>query len=328
MYKNLFVPLSVIVFLVGCGQGHVVQEGALLEMTHKSPMLMSKMKLSQTSAKAHSVNANSSYLVPMNTERYDSIKENDFKLSKASPLSTLSIDVDTASYTNILRMIEDENRMPVKGSVRIEEMVNYFSYNYPQPVKKSKHPFTITTEVNSAPWNTKNKLLLVGLQAQRIEKSQLPRSNFVALVDVSGSMSRSLGLVKQTLKLLARKLDKNDRLSIVNYATNIGVTLEPTSGDEYETISQAIETLKSYGGTNGEAGIEVAYELARKTFIHKGNNRILMFTDGDFNVGKTSNSEMVSIVEKERKSGVFLSIVGFGRGNYNDSIMEIGRAHV
>lgn len=261
-------------------------------------------------------------VVHVNTERYSHTEENSFKTVSASPLSTLSIDVDTASYTNIVRMIDDEDRLPTKGAVRIEEMMNYFSYNYPQPDAKSSDPFTITTEVSKAPWNTQHQLLLVGLQAKKIAKENLSSSNFVALVDVSGSMSYDLPLVKQSLKMLAKKLDKRDRLSIVNYATNIGVTLEPTSGDQYDTIEKAIDTLASYGGTNGQAGIEVAYEFARKTFLADGNNRVLMFTDGDFNVGRTSESEMVSIVEKERQSGIFLSIIGFGRGNVNDSTME------
>lgn len=261
-------------------------------------------------------------LVRVDTERYSHTEENSFKTVSASPLSTLSIDVDTASYTNIVRMIEDEDRLPPKGAVRIEEMMNYFSYNYPQPEAKSSDPFTITAEVSKAPWNTKHQLLLIGLQAKKIAKEHLPSSNFVALVDVSGSMSSDLPLVKQSLKMLAKKLDKRDRLSIVNYATHIGVTLEPTSGDHYDAIEKAIDTLASYGGTNGQAGIETAYEFARKTFLSDGNNRVLMFTDGDFNVGRTSESEMVSIVEKERKSGIFLSIIGFGKGNVNDSTME------
>lgn len=257
-----------------------------------------------------------------NTERYSNIEENSFKATTTSPLSTLSIDVDTASYTNVVRMIERENKMPPAGAVRIEEMINYFSYDYPQPDKNAAHPFTITTELASAPWNSRHKIMLVGLQAKTIAKDKLPPSNFVALVDVSGSMDEDLPLVKRSLKLLAKKLDKNDRLSIVNYATNIGLTLQPTSCDQYETISKAVDSLVSYGGTNGEAGIEVAYELARKTFMPKGNNRVIMFTDGDFNVGRTSESDIVKIVEKERESGIFLSIAGFGYGNLNDSSME------
>ena len=329
MLKNLSVIITVALIFNSCAgvaTKNVSPDSYKVpkKYTKKQPMLLrSKMMKSSTAdsmhAPMHQVYSESAV---MNTERYDAIKENGFKLSQSSPLSTLSIDVDTASYTNVLRMIEDEDRMPVKGAVRIEEMINYFSYDYKEPKAHAKHPFTITTEVSQAPWNPNNKLLLVGLKAKTIKKSKLPASNFVALIDVSGSMRPSLPLVKQTLKLLAKKLDKNDRLSIVNYATNIGVTLEPTLGDDYETIAKAVDSLVAYGGTNGQAGIDVAYELARKSFINKGNNRILMFTDGDFNVGKTSRSEIVDIVTKERESGVFLSVVGFGRGNYNDSMME------
>jgi len=257
-----------------------------------------------------------------NTEGYAHIKENDYKNVSHSPLSTLSIDVDTASYTNVVRMIDDENRFPPEGAVRIEEMINYFNYDYTKVDKSAKHPFSITTELTQAPWNKEHQLLLVGLQAKKIEKANLPRSNFVALVDVSGSMQGDLPLVKRSLKILARQLDKNDRLSIVTYASNIGITLEPTFGKNHVEIEKAIDSLRSGGGTNGEAGIDIAYKLARKSFIPDGNNRVLMFTDGDFNVGRTSQSEMVNIVEKEREDGIFLSIVGFGWGNTKDNVME------
>ncbi|MFA6189642.1 MAG: von Willebrand factor type A domain-containing protein [Sulfuricurvum sp.] len=312
-------------------KSHPSYMAASYNLVAKSPSYMSEKTKSfhlmsapspVTSYMQASPSSYTTEVVRVNTERYSHTEENSFKTVSASPLSTLSIDVDTASYTNIVRMIDDEDRLPPKGAVRIEEMMNYFSYNYPQPEAKSSDPFTITAEVSKAPWNTKHQLLLVGLQAKNIAKEHLPSSNFVALVDVSGSMSSDLPLVKQSLKMLAKKLDKRDRLSIVNYATHIGVTLEPTSGDQYDAIEKAIDTLASYGGTNGQAGIEVAYEFARKTFLADGNNRVLMFTDGDFNVGRTSESEMVSIVEKERQSGIFLSIIGFGRGNVNDSTME------
>ncbi len=291
--------------------------------SHAQKSYLPKLQHSQTAqAKLFAPVGSVQRPLMINTEKYDAFSENRFKDVKSSPLSTLSIDVDTASYTNILRMIEDEERLPVKGAVRIEEMINYFTYDYPQPQALTQHPFTISTEMMQAPWKPENKLLLVGLQAKIIPKEQLPSSNFVALIDVSGSMRYDLPLVKKSLKLLARKLDKKDRLSIVNYATTIGITLEPTSGDQYEKIAHAIDTLTSYGGTDGESGIAKAYELARQTFIPQGNNRILMFTDGDFNVGRTSASEMRAIVEKQREGGVFLSIIGFGSGNYNDAVME------
>lgn len=329
MKKTLFIIVGIMFVFSACSHDAKVSHSKDTKyFTHvkqakaKERRLVSQIATSSTARQLQMPQHFSRPVIKPNTERYDLIKDNAFKSTKVTPLSTLSIDVDTASYTNILRMIEDEDKMPVKGAVRIEEMINYFTYDYPQPKAKAKHPLTITTEVAQAPWHKKNRLLLVGLQAKKIPKEKLPASNFVALIDVSGSMRYDLPLVKKTLKILAKKLDKNDRLSIVNYATNIGVTLEPTLGDQYETIAKAVDTLVSYGGTDGASGIDVAYALARKSFIAKGNNRILMFTDGDFNVGRTSASEMVSIVEKERESGVFLSIVGFGRGNYNDSMME------
>ena len=301
-----------IVLVMGCGSGHrPVSSDTYANVPQKRHMAKSMM-----------TSASMPPPISSNTEKYAHIEENGFKSTIVSPLSTLSIDVDTASYTNIIRMIEKEDRVPEKGAIRVEEMINYFTYNYPQPKANAKHPFTITTELSSAPWSKKHKLMLVGLQAKTIAKDKLPASNFVALIDVSGSMSQELTLVKQSLKILAKKLDKNDRLSIVNYANNIGITLEPTPGDQYETIATAVDTLVSYGGTNGEAGIEVAYELARKTYMPEGNNRVIMFTDGDFNIGQTSEADLVSIVEKERESGVFLSIAGFGYGNLNDASME------
>ncbi len=325
--KSYMFGLSTLLLLSGCGGVTPIEmdTGSYAAPTvSSSPVRHKSMRTAKPQVK--SLMASPQYMhqqtTEMNTERYSHIEENEFKTVSASPLSTISIDVDTASYTNVVRMIEDENRKPPHGAVRVEEMINYFSYNYPQPDSNAAHPFTITTEVSAAPWNNQHKLMLVGLQAKKIAKEKLPPSNFVALVDVSGSMSGDLPLVKRSLKLLAKQLGKDDRLSIVNYATNIGLSLEPTAGNELEKIEKAIDSLRSYGGTDGEAGIEVAYEMARKTFMPKGNTRVLMFTDGDFNVGRTSQSEMVKIVEKERESGVFLSIVGFGWGNTNDATME------
>ncbi len=258
----------------------------------------------------------------INTEKYNYIEENSFKSVKASPLSTISIDVDTASYTNIIRMIEDEDRLPPSGAVRIEEMINYFHYDYPNPAKDAKNPFTITTELGNAPWSKNNKLLLVGLKAKEIPKKDLPSSNFVALIDLSGSMRGSLPLVKESLKMLVKELDSNDRISIVGYADGVGLMLPPTSADKKDKIFRAIDSLKSYGGTDGEAGIEFAYKQAKENFMPKGNNRVLLFTDGDFNIGKTSQSEIVDIVKNQRESGIYLSVIGFGWGNVNDAVME------
>jgi Ca-activated chloride channel family protein len=253
-----------------------------------------------------------------NRENYANIEENSFKDVNTNPLSTLSIDVDTASYTNILRMINKENRLPVKGAVRIEEMINYFNYNY--PIKKGKD-LTIHSELSNAPWSS-NKLLLIGIKAKEIQKINLPQSNLVFLIDISGSMSSSLPLVKKSIKMLLKNLSNQDRVSIVTYAGSSYVRLSPTLANNYEKIENIIDSLKTEGFTNGGEGIELAYKMAKENFIKGGNNRVLLFTDGDFNMGNSSVSEIVNIVKKEKQNGIFLSVLGFGYGNLNDNMME------
>ncbi len=320
--KPLHIALSsaaAFIIMTGCTSTVALPSHDTSSVVKSKSYMYSPAKRQTASAPAYNAQANDTHF---NTERYDALEENDFKSVAASPLSTLAIDVDTASYTNIRRMIDDEDRLPVHGAVRIEEMINYFSYDYPQPDAASEHPFTITTELTKAPWSDKNKLLLIGLQAKSIPLDQLPPSNLVALIDVSGSMQSDLPLVKQSIKLLAKQLRAQDRLSIVSYADGVRVVLEPTTGDQYEAIANAVDSLLTWGATNGEAGIGTAYALAKKTYMPKGNNRVVMFTDGDFNVGKTSSSEIVDIVANERKSGIYLSVLGYGQGNYNDATME------
>lgn len=258
--------------------------------------------------------------IEIDTESYENFTENQFESAQSNPVSTFSIDVDNASYTNIRRFINNGQTVP-KDAVRIEEMVNFFNYDYPKPT--GEHPFSIHTEYSDAPWNPNHKLLKIGLQGKEIPTDKLPKSNFVFLVDVSGSMSdtNKLPLLKSSMKVLLDELRDEDRVSIVYYANNVGVLLEPTKAKEKKKIIEVIDTMTASGGTSGGAGLELAYEMAEKHFVKGGNNRIILATDGDFNIGKSSDSEMQQLIEEKRKSGVFLTCLGFGMGNYKDSKM-------
>lgn len=253
---------------------------------------------------------------------YDNFAENPFESPKTAPLSTFSIDVDNASYTNVRRFINNGQPVP-KDAVRVEEMVNFFKYKYPQP--QDQHPFSINTEYSVCPWNMNHQLLKIGLQGKNIPTESLTTSNLVFLIDVSGSMSdaNKLPLLKQSLKILVNELRKKDKVAIVVYAGAAGLVLPPTSGDEKQTIFDALEKLNAGGSTAGGAGIELAYKLAEENFIKGGNNRVILATDGDFNVGSTSNNDMQTLIEQKRKTGVFLTCLGYGMGNYKDSKMEI-----
>lgn len=257
-----------------------------------------------------------------NTEDYSSFEENKFESPKTAPLSTFSIDVDNASYTNIRRFINNGQKVP-KDAVRVEEMINFFKYQYPQP--KGKEPFSINTEYRTAPWNPKHKLLKIGLQGRDIPVADLPASNLVFLIDVSGSMNQAnkLPLLKQSMKLLINQMRKEDRIAIVVYASASGLVLPSTSGADKEKIIAALENLEAGGGTAGSEGIELAYKTAQENFIKNGNNRVILATDGDFNVGASSNADMQTLIEEKRKSSVFLTCLGYGMGNYKDSKMEI-----
>uniref|UniRef100_UPI004049A4F3 YfbK domain-containing protein n=1 Tax=Flavobacterium sp. TaxID=239 RepID=UPI004049A4F3 len=260
-------------------------------------------------------------LIEPEQEEYELFVENQFTSPKSEPLSTFSIDVDNASYTNVRRFINQGQKVP-KDAVRIEEMMNFFKYNYPQPT--SKHPFAIQTEYSDCPWNEKHKLVKIGLQGKDIDSDVLPNSNFVFLIDVSGSMSsqNKLPLLKESMKVLVKQLRENDRVSIVVYAGAAGLVLPPTSGNSKETILKSLENLNAGGSTAGGAGIELAYKIASENFIKGGNNRVILATDGDFNVGASSNKDMETLIEEKRKSGVFLTCLGYGMGNYKDSKME------
>lgn len=256
-----------------------------------------------------------------NTEEYSHISENGFKSVSADPLSTFSIDVDAASYSNVRRFI-NEGRLPPIDAVRIEEMINYFDYDYPDPT--GEHPFSVSTELSTCPWNQKHLLAQIGLQGKKIQADKLPPGNLVFLIDCSGSMQsyNKLPLLKRSFKLLVNQLRKEDRVAMVVYAGSSGLVLESTPGDHKDTILQAIDRLEAGGSTNGGSGIELAYDIAVQNFIRKGNNRVILATDGDFNVGVSSDGELVRMIEKKRDKGIFLTVLGFGCGNYKDSKME------
>jgi Ca-activated chloride channel family protein len=256
-----------------------------------------------------------------NTENYATIRENGFRNAKANPLSTFSIDVDNASYSNVRRFI-NQGLLPPEDAVRVEEMINYFGYDYPEP--NGEHPFSITTELAGCPWNPNHYLMHVGLKGKSFDNRELPPSNLVFLIDVSGSMSSSnkLPLLKRAFKMLVNELRPEDRVSIVVYAGAAGKVLEATSGSEKKTILDALDRLNAGGSTAGGEGLRLAYKLAGENFMEEGNNRIILATDGDFNVGVSSTSEMERLVEKERENGVSITVLGFGMGNIKDDKME------
>ncbi|WP_139957243.1 vWA domain-containing protein [Flavicella sediminum] len=255
-------------------------------------------------------------------EVYESLEENEFKNPLTNPLSTFSIDVDAASYSNMRRFINDGQKPPA-AAIRIEEMINYFEYNYPQP--KGSDPFSINYEVAACPWNPENKLVHIGLQGKSLETKEAPASNLVFLIDVSGSMraQNKLPLLKKAYALLVNQLRAKDKIAIVVYAGNSGVVLPSTPGNEKKKILKALNKLQSGGGTAGAKGLKLAYEIAEENFIKDGNNRIILATDGDFNVGQSSNSDLEKLIVSKRDQGIFISVTGFGMGNYKDSKMEI-----
>ncbi len=257
-----------------------------------------------------------------NTEEYNAIAENGYESVAANPLSTFSIDVDTASYTNLRRMITDGYEQIPEGAVRIEEMINYFDYDYPQP--QEDEPFSVTTEISDCPWNSYTRLMLIGLHSEDIDLSERPDMNLVFLIDVSGSMydDDKLPLVQKSFSMLTENLSSRDRVSIVTYASGDKIVLEGADGNDKQDILDAINSLQAGGSTAGAAGITTAYEIAEKYFIEGGNNRIILATDGDLNVGISSESELTSLVEEKRENGVYLSVLGFGTGNIKDNKME------
>ncbi len=257
----------------------------------------------------------------LDREGYDLSEENDFLNVIDEPLSTFSIDVDPASYSNVRRFIQNGQRPPI-DAVRIEELINYFTYDYPEP--EGDHPFSVVTEVSEAPWNPQHQLVQIGLQGQPIPREDQAPNNLVFLIDVSGSMSDSnkLPLLKSAFQLLIDELRAEDQVSIVVYAGAAGVVLPPTPGDEKDQILSALEYLQAGGSTAGGEGIELAYQLAQDSFLASGNNRVILATDGDFNVGISSDSELIRLIESKRENDIFLTVLGFGEGNLQDAKME------
>lgn len=256
-----------------------------------------------------------------NTEGYDSITENGFVSVAHAPLSTFSVDVDTASYSNMRRFIQ-QGTLPPAGAVRIEELVNYFDYGYQSPT--DDRPFSVHTELSTAPWAGEHQLLHIGIQGRKMKTAALPPRNLVFLLDVSGSMNdpKKLPLLKRSLSALLGTMGESDTVSIVVYAGASGVVLPPTSAHQKARIERAMNELEAGGSTNGGEGIELAYKLAAQNFQARGVNRVILATDGDFNVGATNQSELVKLIEQKRKTGVFLTVLGFGMGNYQDSTLE------
>jgi len=273
--------------------------------------------------------ASEKFPMVMPPERYDEnsqykdIAENTFQNPNDNPLSTFSIDVDTASYTNSRRWLNSGN-LPTKGVVRTEEFINYFTYDYKSSEFDNDQPFSVYTEAASCPWNEKHQILQIGLKGKELKSENRKPSNLIFLIDVSGSMNSpdKLPLLKNGLKILVNHLDKNDTVGIVVYAGASGTALNPTSIKNKAEILSALENLQPGGSTNGAAGIHLAYQLAESHFIKDGNNRIILATDGDFNVGTTSINQLQTLIEEKRKTGVFLSVLGFGTGNLNDNLME------
>jgi len=257
-----------------------------------------------------------------NTEEYARIVENPFLSSSENPLSTFSIDVDNASYSNVRRYIRDMKQMPPEGAVRIEEMINYFDYDYKDP--SGPHPFSITTEIGTAPWNTNHQLVHIGIQGKKPDFKNLKRNNLVFLIDCSGSMSdeNKLPLLKKSLQLLLNQMSDNDKVSIVAYAGAAGLILPPTIASEKNKIIEALDKLNAGGSTAGGEGIELAYNTAKAAYIADGNNRVILCTDGDFNVGVSSTDQLIKLIESKRKENIYITACGFGMGNYKDNRME------
>lgn len=306
-------------FTISCGQASKSKQSsgdrALLKYGMNSP------------DSAHAPNSlpansqNTALQEEKSTETYDRIEETGFKLAANHPFSTFSIDVDTASYSNLRRFINN-GQVPPKDAVRIEELINYFNYEYPQPT--GNEPFAIATEVSRSPWNSQHQLVHIGIQGKKMATEDLPPNNLVFLIDVSGSMNaeNKLPLLKSAFKLLVGEMRPEDKVSIVVYAGAAGTVLPPTSGDRKDVILAAIDRLAAGGSTAGGEGIKLAYQLAKDNFNQAGNNRVILATDGDFNVGISSDTELVKLIEEKRDEDIFLTILGAGMGNLQDSKME------
>ncbi len=325
MKQLLNVTLVAALLLAGCSvatkQNQSIGDGKIHSVERQGAVARESLPMRATVAATSSAAPSMIVNNYRNTEEYSHSVENRFRNVTDEPLSTFSIDVDGASFANVRRFL-NRGQLPPVDAVRIEEFINYFSYDYPNP--QGKHPINITTEAGSCPWNEKHRLVHIGLQGERIDVSDLPNANLVFLIDVSGSMNAmdKLPLLKKSLKMLSRELRAEDRVAIVVYAGAAGIVLPSTAGNKLGEISAALENLSAGGSTAGGAGIQLAYETAKKNFIKGGNNRVILATDGDFNVGASSEGALVRLIEDNMKDDIFLTVLGFGSGNYKDSKME------
>ncbi len=298
----------------------VVQDSSYVNQPKLEAITVTGSRLAGSSA--HYYPQPSSAPPIVNRENYHHFDDNGVKLVNKDPVSTFSIDVDSGAYSNMRRML-NQGTIPPHDAIRVEELINYFSYNYPTPETKEQ-PFSISTELAASPWNADSQLLHIGIKGYDIDKSSRPASNLTFLIDVSGSMNSpdKLGLLKSSFKLMTKNLTKNDKVSIVVYAGAAGTVLEPTSGDQKSKIMQALDKLTAGGSTNGSAGIQLAYQINEDNFIKDGINRVIIATDGDVNVGTTNFEQLTEMVERKKEKGIALTTLGFGTGNYNDHLME------
>ena len=333
MKTNVSLCIAAALMVVACGDpSHRHNSGEKVSVINSTPDEVMEEEVEVTSNEAAlmepSANATSKMILSSppqqrNAETYKEIKENSFVAVAQQPVTTFSADVDRAAYANVRRII-GYGQIPPKDAVRIEEMVNYFDYDYPAPEEGSASPLRLSPELAPAPWNPNHLLLRIGLQAKKIDLAKAPPSNIVFLIDVSGSMDEEnkLPLLKSSFKMLLGQLRPDDKIAIVTYANGTKVALPSTSVKDKEKILKVLDNLYASGGTSGGRGIQLAYEQAQKSFIKNGNNRIILATDGDFNIGINNTTDLEKFIEKQRESGIYMSVLGFGMGNYRDDMAE------
>jgi len=335
MKTNVSLCIAAALMVAACGDpSHRHNSGEKVSVINSEPDEVMEEEVEVTSNEAAlmepSANATSKMILSSppppqqrNAETYKEIKENSFVAVAQQPVTTFSADVDRAAYANVRRII-GYGQIPPKDAVRIEEMVNYFDYDYPAPEEGSASPLRVSPELAPAPWNPNHLLLRIGLQAKKIDLTKAPPSNIVFLIDVSGSMDEEnkLPLLKSSFKMLLGQLKPDDKIAIVTYANGTKVALPSTSVKDKEKIIKVLDNLYASGGTSGGRGIQLAYEQAQKSFIKNGNNRIILATDGDFNIGINNTTDLEKFIEKQRESGIYMSVLGFGMGNYRDDMAE------
>ena len=333
MKTNVSLCIAAALMVAACGDpSHRHNSGEKVSVINSTPdevieedveIISDEAALMEPSANATSKMILSSPPQQRNAETYKEIKENSFVAVAQQPVTTFSADIDRAAYANVRRII-GYGKIPPKDAVRIEEMVNYFDYDYPAPEEGSASPLRVSPELAPAPWNPNHLLLRIGLQAKKIDLAKAPPSNIVFLIDVSGSMDEEnkLPLLQSSFKMLLGQLRPDDKVAIVTYANGTKVALPSTSVKDKEKIIKVLDNLYASGGTSGGKGIQLAYEQAQKSFIKNGNNRIILATDGDFNIGINNTTDLEKFIEKQRESGIYMSVLGFGMGNYRDDMAE------